>query len=75
MLRDKIADLITNELFERFGSPSSAVIGVQLADRILAIEELNLAVRYLAQARRNGQTIMVDCTVEQNSDAGGLHLR
>lgn len=35
-LREKIADLITNELFDRFGSPSSAVIGVQLADRILA---------------------------------------
>jgi hypothetical protein len=39
-LRTKISDIITNELFERFESPSSAVIAVQLADRILAIPEI-----------------------------------
>lgn len=39
-VRDKIADIITNELFERFGSPSSAVIGVKLADAIVALPEV-----------------------------------
>jgi hypothetical protein len=39
-LRNKISDTITNEIFERFESPSSAVIGVALADKILAIPEI-----------------------------------
>lgn len=39
-VRDRISDIITEELFERFGSSSAAVIGVQLADRILAIPEI-----------------------------------
>lgn len=42
-IRNAISDIITNELFERFGSPSSAVIGVALADRILAIPRLQEA--------------------------------
>jgi hypothetical protein len=39
-LRDRISDIITDELFERFGSPSSAVIGIQLAERILSIPKI-----------------------------------
>jgi len=46
--REKISDIITNELYERFSSPSAAVIGVQLADRILAIPELEEALKVLA---------------------------
>ena len=36
-LRDKISNIITNELYERYASPSAAIVAVQITDKILAL--------------------------------------
>ena len=52
-LRSKVSDIITDELFERFESPSSAVIGVKLTDAILELPEIKEALALLQAKRRS----------------------